>query len=373
MIPRISSLSAQLLGIEAGRLGLTPLTSTPWPVANRALLIPFSIDTEGLISTVAIANGAAVSGNIDVGIYNAEFQRLVSVGGIRQRGINTTQALALPQLLLTAGAYWLAFVLDNLVGTIMCMTGLASPQAQQIGIVEASAAYPLPARLTPSTPSMGILPLLTLTSSAQLLTTWIADRIAPAWRLLTNAQRTAWHFFATDNPWINSQGDLTSLLGYGMFVAVNSWLAIANPAYILSDPPTDLARPQSFNLPAQLWPIKSKLADGSTDRSGKLFLNVDPAIPSNRLVIVIQPAPFVSAKSEKPWPISHSTYLPPGFSGLADLSTRAGYSVSAAHNLAKLRIVGPYLRSHADQRAAKIIIVSTINGRHTEGSVTNSH
>jgi hypothetical protein len=372
MTPRLSSLSPQILGVEAGQLGLTPLVSTPWPVANRALLLPFSLDTEGLISSVSLANGAIVSGNFDVGIYNAEFQRLISLGGIRQRGINTTQALALPQLLLAPGSYWAALVADNATATLMAMGSLASAQAQQIGIVEASAAYPLPASLTPAQPTMGILPLLTLTSTSEMLSTFIADRIAPAWRLLTSAQKTAWHFFAVDNPILNQLGDLTSVTAFGMFVHINSWLSIANPAYILKDPPSDLITPQSFNLSAQLWPIKSRLADGSTDRTGKIFLRVDTPIPSNRLVIVIQPAPFVSALSLKPWPVSHSTYLPPGFSGLADLSTRAGYSVSTAHNLAKLRIVGPYLKGHSDQRAAKLLIVSTLNGRHVEGSILNS-
>jgi hypothetical protein len=162
MKSRVSSLSAQLLGVEAGRLALTALASTTWPTANRALFIPFALDAAGIIPSLYIANGAAVSGNVDVGIYSASFQRLASAGGVTQTGTNNTQILGLSGVALTAGAYWLALVLDNLVGTIMCMGSLAGAQAEQIGIVEVATAYPLPAAVTPATPTMTILPLVTL-------------------------------------------------------------------------------------------------------------------------------------------------------------------------------------------------------------------
>lgn len=162
MKSRVSSLSAQMLGVEAGRLGLTALASTLWPTANRALFIPFALDTAGVLPSIYVANGAVVSGNIDAGIYSATFQRLASAGGIAQAGVNATQILGLSGVSLSVGAYWLAIVLDNLIGSVMAMGGLAGAQAEQIGIFEVATAYPLPVAVTPATPSMGILPLITL-------------------------------------------------------------------------------------------------------------------------------------------------------------------------------------------------------------------
>lgn len=372
MKSRFSSLSPALLGVEAGRLGLNALTSTPWPTANRALFLPFSLDTPGVIPSLAIANGSTIAGHVDAGVYNNELQRLASARGVKQFGNNSTQQLSFTQIDLTTGAYWLALVFDNAASTLLAMTGLASAAAEQIGLFEVPNAYPLPATVTPSAPTMAILPLLSTEWIPQPLTTLIADRIAPAWQMLSAAQHTAWHVFAVDNPWINSTGDFTSLSAFGMYVAVNSWLAVAGMGYILQDPPPDLITPQSFNLPAQVWPIKSKLANSDTDRSGKLYVNVAPPLPLNRLVIVLQPSPFISAFSERPWPRSHSTVLPPGFSGLADLSTREGYSRANAQVVQRLKINGPYLKGHPDQRTAKILIISTQNGMHVEGSILNS-
>lgn len=163
MKARFSSLSPLLVGVEAGRLALTALASTTWPTANQALFLPFSLDVDGVIPAIYVANGLVVSGNVDVGIYNSNFQRVASAGGVAQAGTSVTQVLGLSGVALTAGAYWVAVVVDNLVGSVMAMGGLASAQAEQIGLFEVAAAYPLPPAVTPATPTMGILPLITIT------------------------------------------------------------------------------------------------------------------------------------------------------------------------------------------------------------------
>lgn len=204
------------------------------------------------------------------------------------------------------------------------------------------------------------------------LTSYIKDLVAPAWNSLTDAQRSAWHFFAEANPIINAVGELDVVNGWMMYVHVNSWLSIASPSFILADPPPDLSTPAPINLRATIWPIKSQLPDSSTWRSGRAFLLVDPPTPSNRIIFILHASEFVSPFSLHPWRVAHSSFIPPGFSGLHDLTTRNGYSLSGSGNLSKLRIVGPWAAHHPQDKVAKLIIVSTTNGMRSRGTLTNS-
>jgi len=204
------------------------------------------------------------------------------------------------------------------------------------------------------------------------LINYIKVEVAPFWQGLTDAQHSDWFFFAAANPITNDQGELVTVNGWQMFVHVNSWLSIAQAGLMLSDPPADLARPDPFNLRSTVWPIKSKEAVGTTNRNGRIFLDVNPAIPADRVVFVIPAQTFVSEFSVHPWPVAHNSYIAPGFSGLHDLTVRNGLSGAGAAGLTHLRIRGPWAKGHPRQRAAKLIITSTVNGMRTEGSVVNS-
>ena len=206
------------------------------------------------------------------------------------------------------------------------------------------------------------------------LSSYISDLIAPFWATLTNDQRSDWHFFAVDNPIINTAGELVTVNGWQMFVHVNAWLAVGDSTLMLPDPPADLVSPDPFNLSAQVWPAKLKLPGGSTYRSGRIFLDVDPAIPSNRIVFVMRTSQLVSPWSLVPWPLSHLSYIAPGFSGLHDLSIRNGYSLSTPGSTYEDRqkLIGPYAKSHPKVLAARLIIASTDNGMATPGAIANS-
>lgn len=204
------------------------------------------------------------------------------------------------------------------------------------------------------------------------LINYLQDRVAPFWQALTDPQHSAWHFFALANPITNDQGELVTVNGWQMFVHVNSWLAIADTIYMISDPPADLTRPLPFNLRATTWSIKCKQADATTFRNGRIFINVSPAIPTDRLVMVIPAQTFISRLSLHPWAVAHSSYIAPGFSGLHDLTIRNGLSGAGASGLLHLRIVGPWAKGHPRQRAAKLLIISTMNGMRTEGTLLNS-
>jgi len=203
-------------------------------------------------------------------------------------------------------------------------------------------------------------------------TSYLADLLSPAWQALTGDQHIAWHFFALDNPILSPNGGITTVGAWTMFVHVNHWLCIADPDYILGDPPPDLVTPASFNLQATIWPIKSKLADTTTSRNGNAYLQISPATPSDRLVFITHPGTYLSPLSKNPWPLAHSSYIAPGTSGLHDLTDRNGYSLSGTENTRKLRIVGPYAKGHPGRTVGRLTIVSTVNGQSNTGTIQSS-
>jgi hypothetical protein len=119
-----------------------PLTGT-WPVANLAFFIPFRLPTVVVVTLMFAYNGAAVNGNLDLGIYDASGNRLISSGGVAQAGINQIQTLDIPDTKIGPGIFYMAIVLDNIVGTIFRQTP-STIYLRMMGIVQMANAYPLP-------------------------------------------------------------------------------------------------------------------------------------------------------------------------------------------------------------------------------------
>lgn len=132
--------------------------SAVWPSANRAILVPFEIGSPRIVTQMAWRNGAAVSGNVDAGIYDLLGNRIVAVGGVAQASTSTQQAGDLTDTVLRPGVYLMALVLDNTTGTI---PRWAVPTANIMGvhgIRQADTAYPLPSTITIADPSAAFVP-----------------------------------------------------------------------------------------------------------------------------------------------------------------------------------------------------------------------
>jgi len=126
------------------------LASAVWPSANLALFFPFTVTGRAAERPVAITgfilmNGAAVSGNVDIGIYDALGNRLASVGSTAQAGTTAPQRISLSvPLQLRPGRYYLAIAIDNGTGA----TVSSAPSAQALrgaGVRSRAASFPLPA------------------------------------------------------------------------------------------------------------------------------------------------------------------------------------------------------------------------------------
>ena len=134
-------------------------TTGAWPTANKAILIPFRLNTFERIVSLSILNGGTVSGNWDGGIYNSDGVRIVSSGSTAQSGANATQNFTLTSTLLAPGHYYAAFAANNTTGTLgYYATGLGALVLRCLGLKEVTSSFPLPATLTPAAISSDLYP-----------------------------------------------------------------------------------------------------------------------------------------------------------------------------------------------------------------------
>jgi hypothetical protein len=143
------------------------LGSSTWIAANRALFIPFVITKPTLIKQLFVLNGAAVSGNIDVGIYDAAGTKIVSSGSTAQAGTTVIQSFDVTDTMLAPGQYYFAVALDNSTGTLLRVTvGGSGYRQQELGMAQQSTAFPLPATATFATIASDYIPVVGLTTRA---------------------------------------------------------------------------------------------------------------------------------------------------------------------------------------------------------------
>jgi len=137
--------SPESIGVILGGMGSEAPASGAWGVANGAIAFPIWLTEPFWVRSLWVANGAAVAGNLDMGIYDEKFRKILSCGATAQAGVSVLQRVAVPVRTLEAGQYWIALVKDDVVGRVMRQTSLPAPcQGAAMGLGMA-AAYPLPA------------------------------------------------------------------------------------------------------------------------------------------------------------------------------------------------------------------------------------
>lgn len=133
--------------------------SGAWPTANLAIFVPLEVYTPRVITQLATVNGTAVSGNIDVGIYDLAGNRLVSAGSTAQAGTSTVQVFNVTDIALKPGVYMLALALDNTTGTITRSSTITTQMLRVAGVQQMASAFPLPSLATYATPSNAYAPV----------------------------------------------------------------------------------------------------------------------------------------------------------------------------------------------------------------------
>lgn len=154
----ITPWSYRSLGIDLAALGIGAPASAAWPTANQAMYVPFTIDETVTVKKMFWKNGATVSGNVDIGIYNEAGTRKVNMGSTAQATINATQIVDIADTSLAAGRYYMALVADNTTATFASVTA-----TQRLGYLTQTTAFALPATATFATPATAVIPYFGLT------------------------------------------------------------------------------------------------------------------------------------------------------------------------------------------------------------------
>lgn len=137
------------------------LTSA-WPAANRAIHVPIYIPSDCVLQQMFWENGATVSGNVDVGIFNKYGDRLSSAGSTVMAGASTIQTVDITNVELWTGTYYISMAVDNTTATFQ-RAAVAANQLRVCGVQEMASAFPLPNPITFGNPSSAYLPKFGLT------------------------------------------------------------------------------------------------------------------------------------------------------------------------------------------------------------------
>lgn len=133
-------------------MGVNPAyTSAAWPANNRAIYAPVNLPQRFTVARFMVANGSNATGNVDVGLYDSNFNRLMSTGTIARSGTSVVQYFDVADQPFPPGHYYLALVGSSTTGSYG--SGVASGlqlQCQMSGwLQEALGSTVLPATMTP--------------------------------------------------------------------------------------------------------------------------------------------------------------------------------------------------------------------------------
>jgi len=138
-----------------------------WPTANKVIYVPFFISKPVTLVKATWCNGATVSGNLDIGLYDEFGHRLINSGSTAQSGVNVLQTWDMTDTLFNPGRYYSAMTFDNATGIVRRANPLAIWLNANGVQEEVTGSFGLPATATFANPSSAYAPDITW----QLLTT----------------------------------------------------------------------------------------------------------------------------------------------------------------------------------------------------------
>lgn len=146
---------------------LAGFTTTCAPEANRAYFIPFYLPDTFTVTSLIYGNGAAPSGNVDLGIYDEDGVRLVSSGSTAKPGVGGPRAIDVTDTVLTAGRYYWGYAQSN-TAAVFGWTHSALIVNIMSGALQQASAFPLPATATFAAPSHQAMPFVGATNGTRI-------------------------------------------------------------------------------------------------------------------------------------------------------------------------------------------------------------
>lgn len=155
MFNTASAGQAQVLSVfsPGGALSCAGVNTTwninhTWSVANLATYIPVRITHPVLVQSLGWVSGDVVSGNYDIGLYDAVGTRLASSGSIAVPGANTFVTFNMTDLRLEDRIVYLALALSSGTCRYYGYTVGELQEYRVAGFLEQASAVPLPAVAT---------------------------------------------------------------------------------------------------------------------------------------------------------------------------------------------------------------------------------
>jgi len=136
----------------------TGLSAVAWPLANRALFLPFRLPMPAMATRMCVGIGAT-TGNFDVGIYDRFGNRLVSSGSQTKPTASAEQIVDITDTYLQAGLYFMALA-ANSADTFARAAPTNVGMCKLIGMREMASAFALPATATFATVSSAYVPMV---------------------------------------------------------------------------------------------------------------------------------------------------------------------------------------------------------------------
>lgn len=119
--------------------------------ASNVLLYQATVTETYRVRRLWWLNGSPVSGNVDVGVFDASGAKLVSTGSTAQSGASTIQSVAV-DFTLGVGSYWVGIAGSSATASFASFSFTGSPMIRDgTGIamhVTVGSAVPLPSQLT---------------------------------------------------------------------------------------------------------------------------------------------------------------------------------------------------------------------------------
>lgn len=154
----VSTRSAQSIGSELAIIG-SAFAEATFPASNRAIAIPFTNTESITVVKMWALNGGVVSGNIDIGIYDEDFAKVVTIGSTAQAGVSIIQEFNIADTVLAAGRYYMVVAMDNTTGELArYSTGVENQKS--LGLFQMASAFALPTTLTPADVASAYVPVI---------------------------------------------------------------------------------------------------------------------------------------------------------------------------------------------------------------------
>lgn len=150
-LPTVTPHSTECLGGAMLRIAGSSTASSAASGANIATFYPWEVQAPLTVVKGFAMNGATAAGNTDVGIYDHEFNLIVSSGATAMSGTNAIQEFDITDTLINPGRYWLAHLTTS-TGTYF-LNGASVGDEQILSVVPLLAQTGLSALPSTATPT----------------------------------------------------------------------------------------------------------------------------------------------------------------------------------------------------------------------------